>query len=97
MRRYSIGALVLCGVAFLHLGCTTTRVVRVEVPVPVPCQVPTVPPRPVLPELKATDTPGERAGKKAEAFGETLGWGLHLEALLRGMAAAPTPTPGPGK
>ena len=97
MRRYSIGVIVLCGAAFLPVGCTTTKVVTVEVPVPVPCYVPTVPPRPAFPDLKATDTPGERQAKKAEGFGEALGWGLHLEALLKGMAATPTPTPTPTK
>lgn len=86
------GAGVLILAATLS-GCAATRVVRVEVPVPVPCRVPELPPRPVLPELKATDTQAQRETAKLTALGDALGWGLHLEALLKSMS--PSPTPGP--
>ena len=95
-RRQVLGAAALvCGAALT--GCASTRVVRVEVPVPVPCHAPVIPARPVLPELLATDTPGEREAKKAQALGDALGWGLHLEALLKtvSVSAAPTPKPTP--
>lgn len=88
----------------LSLACkrpeVPPRVVRVEVPVPVPCLEPPIVERPRLPiaDLKP-DTPQAEANRMVAASIELLmGYAKQLEATLQGYRKPkPKPTPEGGK
>lgn len=80
MRRAA--ALLAC---LLLASCTTVRTVyrTVEVPVPGPCPVVTVPERPEMPVMPPEATDASRVRVLILALAVALGYAEELETLLR--------------
>jgi hypothetical protein len=71
------------------IGCTTTKIVKVEVLVPVPCPVITMPIKPTLPIIMSSAKPEERAGLLRQALAQAMAYAKILEAKLQAYTKPP--------
>lgn len=81
---------IAVAVAAMLAGCAAqperVRTVHVRVPVPVPCDYPDLPPRPVLPLATLTDDASDADVARATlaSLHAMTGYARQLEILLRG-------------